>query len=1152
MSSSAGGETPMIPGDQGIEADLFELERYINDIWEFLPIPIIYLSPIGVILDVNKKFIDLCKRSKNELVGTLIGDLCPAFREEHYQELIASGKQIRRLESTIVCAGSSKVPVSIYAYARKDQPGTIIGCFAACIDITERKHQEALLIKSETEYRTTLNSMLDAIHVIDADFRIIMFNDTLRKWNQELDLTADILGKNLFEVFSFLSEAVRDEYRHVFETGKMLFTEEATRVGGKEFITDTRKIPVIEDGKVVKIITEIRDVTENKKTQNALKSSEERFRIAAQSASDLIWDWDLASGRLEWFGTIDALVGYEQNEFPRTLQAWENIIHPADHDRVMQEVEKHLRAGEPYNTEYRIVRKDGTIRHWTDRGTALRDASRKAYRMVGACADITERKYAEQRILVANERLKFLLSSTTAVVYTSQVTGDYGATFVSENVQQILGYEPREFTATSNFWLEHVHPDDRERILAEIHYVVELGSYAYDYRFQRRDGHYIWMRDEMRLVRDSHGEPMEIVGLMIDITERKIAEEALLKSERKYRQLVELTLEGVWAIDAESNTTFVNPRMAMMLGYQPQEMMGKSLFDFIDGKALERTQNLIERRKHGITEQHEFEFITKNGSRIHTLMETAPILGEEGKYLGAIAVVTNITERVKAERALKYHLEFEKIVTTISTQFINIMSEEIDAAVDNALLAIGQFAGASRSYVFLFSADGSTMSNTHEWCADGIEAQMHRLQDIPLTTFPWILERLRRLETIVVPRVADLPPEARAEKEEFDYELIKSIVLVPMVFGGHVIGFVGFDAVAEEKQWTDDTVTILRVVGEIFTNAVERRFVFEALSESEEKFRMLAEKSPNMIFIYHKGAVVYGNEKCSEILGYSKDEFYDPNFDFMCLIAPEDKARIQENLARHSKGEEIEPYDYTLVCKDGKRIDAILTTKIIPLAGKQAIMGIITDITERKKVEQDVKDNYEKLKKALDGTVISLAAAAEKKDPYTAGHQRRVTHLAIAIAKHMGFDDNAIDGIRVGGTLHDIGKIYVPTEILSKPTKLTSVEYSIVKTHPQIAADIIKNVEFPWPVVDMILQHHERINGSGYPAGLNGDQIIPEARILIVADVVEAMSSHRPYRPAKGIEQALEEITQNRGTLYDSAVVDACLAIFASGHFNFE
>jgi len=429
---------------------------------------------------------------------------------------------------------------------------------------------------------------------------------------------------------------------------------------------------------------------------------------------------------------------------------------------------------------------------------------------------------------------------------------------------------------------------------------------------------------------------------------------------------------------------------------------------------------------------------------------------------------------------------------------------------------------------------------------------MQRLQGIPVTTFPWIMEQLRRLETIVVPRVADLPPEARAEKEEFDYELIKSIVLVPMVFGGHIIGFVGFDAVTEEKQWTDDTVTILRVVGEIFTNAVERRYVFESLSESEEKFRMLAEKSPNMIFIYHKGAVLYANEKCTEILGYSKDEFYDPNFDFMNLIAHEDKVRISENLARHFKGEDIEPYDYTLVGKNGKRIDAILTTKVITLAGAPAIMGIITDITDRKKVEHDVKDGFEKLKKALDGIVISLAAAAEKKDPYTAGHQRRVTLLAVAIARHMGFDDNLIDGIRVGGTLHDIGKIYVPTEILSKPTKLTSVEYSIVKTHPQTAADIIKNIEFPWPVVKMVLQHHERLNGSGYPAGLNGDQIIPEARILTVADVVEAMSSHRPYRPAKGIEQALEEITQNRGTLYDPTVVDACLEIFAGGSFKFE
>ena len=1010
-----------------VDQDLFELERYINDIWQFLPIPVAYLSPLGVVLDANRGFEQLTRFSKEELIGRKIGDLCPFFLSADFRELIKSGKQIKRLESITTTREEGQVPVSIYAYARKDENEAIIGCFAALIEITERKQQEARLIQSEAEYRVALNSMIDAIHVIDADYHIIMVNETLRKWNHELGLPVDIIGKDIFEVFPFLSARVRDEYRHVFETGKILFTEETTKVGDKEFVTDTRKIPIIGDGKVVRIVTEVRDITSSKMMQVALKNSEERFRVAATSVSDLIWDWDIPSGKLEWFGKVDEFLGYAPGEFPRTVKAWEEAIHPADHVRVMSLLNKHLTSREPYDIEYRVVRKDGSIRYWIDHGTAFWNDENKAYRMVGVCTDITDRKIAEQRIFVANERLKFLLSSSSAIIYTAKVSGDYGATYISDNVLQMTGYAPHNFTGQSSFWLEHVHPDDRERILSEIHYVFELASYAYEYRFQRKDGQYIWVRDEMRLVRNHIGEPLEIVGYMVDITERRIAEEAAIRGERKYRQLIELTHEGVWAIDEDSNTTFVNPQMAKMLGYEIKEMTGMPLFSFMDEQNVETAKKKVERRKLGIVEQHDFEFLSKSGKKVYVLMETAPIIADDGKYAGAVATVNDITERVQGEQALRYHLEFEKIVTTISTHFISISPAEIDRAIDNALMTIGQFAGAGRSYVFMFSPDGSNMSNTHEWCAEHVESQMHRLKDIPVETFSWLTERLRRLETINIPKVAELPKEARSERDEFDFESIKSIVVVPMVFGGKLIGCVGFDAVIEERLWSEQTITILRVVGEIFANALEHKLVFGALAGS---------------------------------------------------------------------------------------------------------LGM--------------------MKKILDGTVVALASAAEKKDPYTAGHQRRVTQLAIAIARELGFSEDQIEGIKVGGTLHDIGKIYVPTEILSKPTKLTEVEYSIVKIHPQVGHDILSHIEFPWPVIQMVIQHHERLDGSGYPNRLKESAIIPEARILTVADVVEAMSSHRPYRPAKGSEAALEEITKNKGILYDAQIVDTCLKLFKEKNFRFE
>ncbi|MCJ7818218.1 MAG: HD-GYP domain-containing protein [Syntrophales bacterium] len=184
--------------------------------------------------------------------------------------------------------------------------------------------------------------------------------------------------------------------------------------------------------------------------------------------------------------------------------------------------------------------------------------------------------------------------------------------------------------------------------------------------------------------------------------------------------------------------------------------------------------------------------------------------------------------------------------------------------------------------------------------------------------------------------------------------------------------------------------------------------------------------------------------------------------------------------------------------------------------------------------------------------MVALANTVEIKDPYTAGHQRRVAQLSCAMARELGWSPDRVEGIQVLCFLHDMGKIAVPAEILNKPGKISLTEFSLIKVHPQVGYDILKDIAFPWPVAQGVLQHHERQDGSGYPSGATAGEITPEAKILAVADVVEAMASHRPYRPALGIDQALEEITQNRGKLYDPDAVDACVRLLTEKDFRFD
>ncbi|MBL6749428.1 MAG: PAS domain S-box protein [Nevskia sp.] len=196
--------------------------------------------------------------------------------------------------------------------------------------------------------------------------------------------------------------------------------------------------------------------------------------------------------------------------------------------------------------------------------------------------------------------------------------------------------------------------------------------------------------------------------------------------------------------------------------------------------------------------------------------------------------------------------------------------------------------------------------------------------------------------------------------------------------------------------------------------------------------------------------------------------------------------------------------------------------------------------------------NLRQLGRSLEATVQALANTVELRDPYTAGHQRCVTELAVAIASELGLDSDRIQGLRLAANIHDIGKLSLPAEILSKPGKLTSTEYALIKTHAEAGRDIVKDIEFPWPIAEMIWQHHERCDGTGYPRGLSGDQILLEARIIAVADVVEAMASHRPYRAGKGMEAALDEITRSRGTTFDAGVIDACLTLFREKNFQLQ
>jgi PAS domain S-box-containing protein/putative nucleotidyltransferase with HDIG domain len=325
----------------------------------------------------------------------------------------------------------------------------------------------------------------------------------------------------------------------------------------------------------------------------------------------------------------------------------------------------------------------------------------------------------------------------------------------------------------------------------------------------------------------------------------------------------------------------------------------------------------------------------------------------------------------------------------------------------------------------------------------------------------------------------------------------------------------------------------------------------ESLKIQRLCFRQLFNNSHEAIVILdNHDNIIDANKSFENLFNYSAVELKNKNIHKM--IVPEDLINESQSISHSAVSNGIFETESTRIRKGGNSVEVSISAYPVVYNNKTiAVYHIYKEAVTEKTGGLKVEKTLNKLRKAMGGIINAMVSTIEVRDPYTAGHQQRVADLARAIAQEMGLTPNEIDGIRMAGTLHDLGKVNIPAEILSKPGRLSKIEFSLIKMHPRVAFDILKEIDFPWPIADIVHQHHERIDGSGYPQGLKGNEILLSGKILTVADVVEAIASHRPYRPALGIKTALDEIYVKRGIYYEPSVVDACVKLFEENRFKF-
>jgi PAS domain S-box-containing protein/putative nucleotidyltransferase with HDIG domain len=505
-------------------------------------------------------------------------------------------------------------------------------------------------------------------------------------------------------------------------------------------------------------------------------------------------------------------------------------------------------------------------------------------------------------------------------------------------------------------------------------------------------------------------------------------------------------------------------------------------------------------------------------------LETIEVLEEMAMLLGTAI------GRVQAEDALKRESGINEALAELSSALIS--SKFIDEISDLVLESARRFTGSKIGYAGYIEPETGYLicpTLTREiW-----ETCRVPDKDIVFKEFAglwgWVLNNRK-------PLIINAPAEdPRSTDIPLGHLSIHRFLSAPAIYNGMLAGQIAL--ANSDREYAEQDLKLIERLAELYASAINRK-----RSEDELALRAQLLDSANDSIVLHvfEGRLHYVNEVACRFYGYTSEELMQKKvFDLNVVESAEDhQFRLNE---LKTKGRAV--FD-TVFGKDGAHIPVEVNASVIDIGGKQFVLSVARDITERKRSEERLRESFTKLAKTFEQTVESLSSIAEMRDPYTAGHQVRVAKLACEIASEIGMSEEQVNAIRTAALIHDIGKIIVPSEILNKPGTLSVLERSFVEAHAQASYEVLKTIEFEFPIAEIILQHHEKLDGSGYPQGLSGDSILKEARVLTVADIVEAMASYRPYRPALPLKTALEEISSHRGVLYDADVVDACLRLF--------